>query len=189
MHAALQKVKVGPEYREQNKKNNFPTAFRIKHMLGMAVSFPLPPRLQAMLEALPLDMVAFTPVPVRARHDGWSPARQVAFIHRLALCGSVGTAAGAVGMTRKSAYRLRDRPGAERFAAAWDAAMAMGRSGLRDRAIEHALVGEVRPIFYRGRKVGERTSFNESLTLAVLNLVERQRPGGLARVEREPWDY
>jgi hypothetical protein len=41
----------------------------------MADSYPLPPRLQAILEALPLAELAFAPVPVRARHDGWTPAR------------------------------------------------------------------------------------------------------------------
>lgn len=156
----------------------------------MADSYPLPPRLQAILEALPLAELAFTPVPVRARHDGWTPPRQIAFIHRLALCGSVATAARAVGMTRKSVYNLRERAGAEGFAAAWDRAQAMGRSGALDRAMERALAGEVRPVFYRGRKCGEHVRYNDGLTIAVLNLMERQRPGTIwPRVERDPWDY
>ena len=160
-------------------------------MIGMDDSYPLPPRLQAILETLPLAELAFTPVPVRARRDGWTPARQIAFIHRLALCGSVSTSARAVGMTRKSAYTLRERPGAAGFAAAWDGALAMGQSGQLDRAIERAVAGEVRPVFYRGRKCGEYVRHNDSLTLAVLKLVERQRPGGerWQPVERDPWDY
>lgn len=154
-------------------------------------SCPLPPRLQAILDGLPLAELAFTPVPVRARHDGWSPARQIAFIHRLALCGSVSTSAAAVGVTRKSAYRLRERPGAKSFAAAWDAALAMGQSGRLDHAIERAVAGEVRPVFYRGRKCGEYVRYNDSLTLSVLKLMARQRPGaGWDRArERDPWDY
>lgn len=151
--------------------------------------FALPPRLQAIVDDLPPGALAFAPVPVRARHDGWTPARQIAFIHRLALCGSIGAAARAVGMTRKSAYRLRERPGAESFAAAWDAAQAMGRSAARDRAIERAIHGEVRPVFYQGRKCGEYVRYNDSLTLAVLSLTERQRPGGWESRERDPWEY
>jgi len=154
-------------------------------------SHPLPPRLLAILQDMPLAELAFTPVPVRARHDGWTPARQTAFIHRLALCGSVSTAARAVGVTRKSAYRLRERPGAGSFAGAWDNALAMGQSKRVDHAIEQAIAGEIRPVFYRGRKCGEYVRYNTSLTLAVLKLMERQRPGGdrWATVERDPWDY
>jgi hypothetical protein len=64
----------------------------------------------------------FLPVPLVARHDGWSPVRQGDFIGVLAETGSVTRAAAAVGMSRASAYKLRAAPGAESFAAAWDAA-------------------------------------------------------------------
>ena len=66
---------------------------------------------------------AFHPVPLARRHDGWTPARQAAFIGMLYETRSVVAAAKAVGMGRESAYRLRKRPGAAGFAAAWDAAM------------------------------------------------------------------
>jgi hypothetical protein len=140
---------------------------------------PLPPRLAAILRDMPLGDLAFAPVPVRARQDGWSHARQRAFIECLALAGSVSTAARAVGMTRASAYRLRERAGAESFAAAWDAARAMGQDMRLDHAIERAIAGEVRPVFYRGRKCGERLHFSEGLTIAVLNAIglNRSRPG------------
>ena len=65
---------------------------------------------------------AFHPVPVAARRDGWTPRRQAAFVGMLAETGSVEAACRAVGMGRESAYRLRKRPGAAGFAAAWDAA-------------------------------------------------------------------
>ena len=141
----------------------------------MAKSFPLPPRLQAILDDLPLAELAFTPVPVRARHDGWSPERQSAFIHRLALCGSVSTSARAVGKTRKSVYDLRARPGAESFAAAWDKALGMGQSRQLDIAMERALAGEVKPHFYRGHKCGESIRHNDGLIIAVLKLMWRDK--------------
>lgn len=65
----------------------------------------------------------FHPVPVAARSDGWSAQRQGDFIGWLAATGSVAEAARRVGMGRQSAYRLRARPGAAGFAAAWDAAL------------------------------------------------------------------
>ncbi|MFL6859032.1 MAG: hypothetical protein ACJ8EB_14165 [Allosphingosinicella sp.] len=137
-------------------------------------SYPLPPRLADLAADLPPGILAFTPEAVRARQDGWSEARQRGFILRLALCGSVGRSAAAVGMTRKSAYRLRARPGAEALAAAWDKALACGRDSRVDHAIERAVVGQVRPYFYKGRKCGETVHFNEGLTIAVVNLMARE---------------
>ena len=66
---------------------------------------------------------AFHPVPARARTDGWTPERQADFIGWLAQTGSVQEACAMTGMGREGAYRLRRRPGASGFAAAWDAAL------------------------------------------------------------------
>lgn len=133
--------------------------------------FPLPPRLAALLEDLPLDELAFTPVPLRARRDGWSPECQRAFILRLALCGSASAAARAVGKTRRSAYRLREHEGAESFALAWDKAAQWGQDSRLDFAMERAVAGEVRPYYYRGRKCGENVVYSEGLSIAVLKLM------------------
>src|SRR5688572_6632117 len=65
----------------------------------------------------------FYPVPTRTRRDGWTVQRQADFLGMLAETGSVMGACEAVGMSRKSAYQLRARAGAESFAAAWDAAL------------------------------------------------------------------
>ena len=86
--------------------------------------------------------LAFHPVPQqRRRADGWTPTTQQCFIRALEAMGSVGQAARAVGMGRRSAYRLRDRPGAEGFAAAWDQAISMGRMRQFDYAMDRALNG------------------------------------------------
>jgi len=73
----------------------------------------------------------FLPVPLRARADGWTPARQARFVGLLAETGSVSAAARAVGMSRVAAYRLRERAGAESLAHAWDTVMALHRGKLR----------------------------------------------------------
>lgn len=111
-----------------------------------------PDRLANLLADVPEDVLAFSPVPVKARRDGWSVERQRGFMARLALCGCPATAARAVGMSRESAYRLRARPAADGFAAAWEAALGLGECRVDDLAIERALLGEVRPVFYRGRR-------------------------------------
>ena len=71
----------------------------------------------------PRRIPAFHPVPVSNRADGWTPARQAAFIGMLAQTRSVLAAAQSVRMGRESVYRLRRRGGAAGFIAAWDAAL------------------------------------------------------------------
>ena len=55
--------------------------------------------------------------------------RQCAFLAQLYATGSVSAAAKAVGMSRASAYRLRERPGAESFAFAWDRVLTLPGAG------------------------------------------------------------
>lgn len=136
--------------------------------------FGLTPRLLALLQDMPLEELAFTPVPVRGRRDGWTVERQKGFILRLALGGCVTLAARAVGMTRKSAYRLRDRPGAGSFAASWDKAAGWGRDRTLDVSLERALCGERVPIVRNGRCVGEVLRHDNRLAMAVLNALDRR---------------
>ncbi|WP_296681247.1 hypothetical protein [Novosphingobium sp.] len=92
----------------------------------------------------PADIAApaFTPVPLaRTRHDGWTVPRQSAFLRALCVTGSVSSAARMVGMSRKAAYALRARAGAESFAAAWNRALGEGRERAFDWLMERALNG------------------------------------------------
>jgi hypothetical protein len=61
--------------------------------------------------------------PRNIRRDGWTVDRQLGFLAALSRTRSVTRAARAVGMSRESAYRHRDRPHAALFAAVWDRAM------------------------------------------------------------------
>ena len=65
----------------------------------------------------------FDVAPTRKRHAGWTAERQRKFIEHLALTGNVGEACALVGVASSSAYRLRNKAGAESFARAWDAAL------------------------------------------------------------------
>ena len=67
--------------------------------------------------------IRFKPVQLKARHDGWTPARQIRFIEELAATKSLTRACRSVGMSRASAYKLRDRPEATQFRLAWDVAL------------------------------------------------------------------
>jgi len=89
----------------------------------------------------------FHPVPVARRADGWRPLLQGDFIGHLAETRSVIEACRRVGMGRESAYRLRKRPGAAGFAAAWDAAL-----GKRHAAVDLASAKATGlPAYYRWR--------------------------------------
>ena len=128
------------------------------------------------------DPLAFTPVPVLARHDGWTPLRQRDFILALSVMGSVLHAARAVGKTKQSAYTLRKRPGAASFARAWDAALQMGYDQALGEAIERATHGVIAPRFYKGKQVGTRLRYDFRLALAALSEPQpRPQPQSRAR--------
>ena len=119
----------------------------------------------------------FTPVPVRPRHDGWTPERQVAFIEALAQCGCVDEACDRVGMGRSSAYELRERDNADSFRAAWEAALDHAVQRLSDVAFSRAIKGVSRPVFYKGELIGERRYFDERLTMFILRYRDPVRYG------------
>jgi hypothetical protein len=97
----------------------------------------------------------FYPVPIRTRSDGWTALRQANFLGMLAETGSVLGACEAVGMSRKSAYQLRARRGAESFAAAWDVALGAPWRKVTVGDLEFlAHHGLIRLKFFRGRYRG-----------------------------------
>lgn len=125
--------------------------------------------------------LAFTPVPVRSRRDGWTPARQATFIAALARTRCVVAAARASGLSFQTAYRLRARPDAGSFAAAWDRALA---GPPLDRPLSgRAIDGVVTPITYRGRQVGERRRYDNRLAVYLLSIL---RPDRYAARGRSP---
>lgn len=114
--------------------------------------------------------IDFTPVPrLRARRSGWSEERQRGFIAALARCGSVSAAAKHVGMTPRTAYKLLDCPGAESFAAAWDAAIDQGYAKVEIDALERALHGSFVPIYRRGKLSKVEHRRNDRLAIALLS--------------------
>ena len=130
-----------------------------------------------------MELLRFTPVPMRARHDGWTAADQREFIRRLARGHSVGEAARALGHSRQSAYALRARRGAEEFARAWIHAQRLGRDAAEARRcagtpdLLHAFETMLVPRFYRGRLVGfvQRQDHAAALrTLAELDRFEEE---------------
>jgi hypothetical protein len=62
--------------------------------------------------------------PPRTRRDGWTPERQLRFLDALAETRSIAKAAASAGMSRESAYRLRNRRAGALFGVLWDRALA-----------------------------------------------------------------
>jgi hypothetical protein len=127
----------------------------------------------------PPALLDFAPVPVAPRAGGWTPEKQRAFIEALADCGSVPQAARAVGMGVEGAYRLRRRPDAAGFAAAWDAAYAAMTQHLTDAAFARAIHGVRNPVFFQGEVIGERVQYDERLTRFLLERHDPLRHGYL----------
>ena len=80
-------------------------------------------------------MLVFTPyLHPHPRSNSITPERQRRFVATLAATGIVTQAARSIGKSMEALYRLRAKPGAEGFAAAWDAALERGVQRLEDCA-------------------------------------------------------
>ena len=121
--------------------------------------------------------IEFEPAQLRPRHDGWTAARQIAFIEILAATKCVDEACRRVGMSDTSAYELRNRPCGAAFSKAWDLALEFQLDRLEQAAIERSINGVPRPIFHKGEQVGEWRHYDERLTMFLLRARRPQRYG------------
>ena len=114
-------------------------------------------------------LLDFMPVPhVQPRSNTITPDVQRAFIAQLAATGIVKDAARHAGKSLEALYKLRQRPGAEGFRAAWDAALDRGVSRLEDSALARAINGEERLILHGGKVVAAERRHNEQLVMFFL---------------------
>jgi hypothetical protein len=128
----------------------------------------LPPKQQPSEQQPSARKIAFEPVQLRVRHDGWTADKQIRFIEALAGSKCVDEACRQVGMSDTSAYRLRNRPCGAAFRRAWDAALDCQVHRLEQAFIDRAINGVPRPIFYKGEQVGEWRYFDERAAMFVL---------------------
>jgi hypothetical protein len=98
----------------------------------------------------------FSPAPTRKRHSGWTAERQRIFIERVALTGNVGEACALVGLSSSSFYRLCQKPGAENFVRAWQAARILAATRGSAIAWDRATNGRVERFYKDGELVMER---------------------------------
>lgn len=106
-------------------------------------------------------LLTFAPyVHKQPRRNAITPDRQRAFIAALAASGTVTQAARTIGASLEALYKLRHRPGAEGFSAAWDMAIERGIARLEDCAVELAIAGEELPIVSAGKLLGTYRKHN-----------------------------
>ena len=114
----------------------------------------------------------FTPAPTRKKHSGWTAERQRKFIEHLALTGSVGESCALVGVASSSAYRLRNKAGAESFARAWDAALSLATTRLAAIAFDRALNGRAERFYKDGELAMERKTPSDYLLTWLLSRLD-----------------
>jgi hypothetical protein len=122
----------------------------------------------------------FDTAPTRKRHAGWTAERQRKFIEHLSLTGSVGEACALVGVASSSAYRLRNKAGAEGFSRAWDAALSLAPTRLSAIAFDRAINGRAERFYKDGELVMERRIPSDHLLTWLLSRLDPLRFGSPA---------
>lgn len=123
-------------------------------------------------------LLGFAPVPhVAPRRNSITAERQRAFIAHLAATGIVRQAAKQIGASLEALYKLRSRPGAEAFSAAWDEAVDRGVQRLEDCALASVIEGEERLVVSGGKVLGVERRRNAALTMFFLKNRRPQRYG------------
>ena len=119
----------------------------------------------------------FEPVKLRYRHDGLTPARQVALVQAFAACGCVREACAKVGVSHEAVYALRRRPDAQSFRLAMDLALDGAADRVEDAVYNRAINGVEVPHYYKGELVGTHRRYDERLALFILRYRKPARYG------------
>ena len=129
--------------------------------------------IESVADIVPAPIVPeFTPAPTRKRNAGWTAERQRKFIAHLALTGHAGEAAGLVGLSSSSAYRLANKAGADSFSRAWDAALRLAATRAAAIVWDRALNGRVERFYKDGELVMERRIPSDHLLTWLLSRLD-----------------
>lgn len=105
----------------------------------------------------------------KPRHNAWTQTKMAAFLRELAASQSVAGAARSVGMSRQSAYRLKNRLAATPFALGWEVALEAGFAQLAHAMMDRAINGVEVPHYYQGELVGTSRAYDERLAIWIAN--------------------
>ena len=99
-----------------------------------------------------------SPRPPKTRRDGWTADRQLRFLDALGRTRSVREAAKLAGMSRESAYRLRERRDGVLFALLWDRILEWRPGEVHNEPLTDGRVMRLLGTHFR-RERGEFTGF------------------------------
>lgn len=101
-----------------------------------------------------------------ARLTKLTPEKVAKFLEVLADTANVTKAAKAIRMARPYLYELKAKD--KRLSAAWDVAVTYGTAALEDEAVRRAMEGTLKPVFYKGAKVGTIREYSDTLLIFLL---------------------
>jgi hypothetical protein len=132
-------------------------------------------------------LLGFAPAPhTRPRRNSITAAKQRAFVAHLAATGIVAEAARHIGASLEALYKLRHKPGAEGFAAAWDEAVERGVLRIEHGALQRAIEGVERPIVSGGKLLGYHRVHHEGLVMFLLRQRRPERYGATIQLALKP---
>jgi DNA-directed RNA polymerase specialized sigma24 family protein len=112
-----------------------------------------------------------------------TPRRQrAAFLRQLERCLTVAEAAARAGVNRGTLYRWKEKDA--EFARRWREKIARHVEETADTIALQANRPEVRPFFYKGKRMGEHQRFNHRLLMHVQNRLDTERRRADDRAER-----
>jgi hypothetical protein len=124
-------------------------------------------------DVVPAPQVSeFMPAPSRKRRTGWTAERQRQFVEHYALTGHVGEACALVGLSSSSFYRLCNRPGADSFVAACNAARILATTRASAIVWDRAVNGRVERFYKDGELVLERRIPSDHLLTWILSRLD-----------------
>lgn len=112
--------------------------------------------------------------------DGWTAERQRQFLVAIAQGACVTRATALVGMSRQSAYALRDSARGAAFALGWRAAVLRSRDVLADTLMDRAFFGVRETITYDDGAMTTRHRHDNALAYRMLVRLDRRADAALA---------
>ncbi|MCA1199092.1 hypothetical protein K9B35_14030 [Sphingomonas sp. R647] len=113
-------------------------------------------------------------VPDAQRYDGWTPEKQKRFLTALARGHNVTKACAIVGMSRQTAYALRDSARGAAFALGWKAAQLRSRDCLADELMDRAFNGVRESVTGDNGSITTRHRYDNQLAWKMLNRLDKR---------------
>jgi hypothetical protein len=113
-------------------------------------------------------------VPDAQRYDGWTPEKQKRFLTALARGHNVTKACAIVGMSRQTAYALRDSARGAAFALGWKAAQLRARDSLADELMDRAFNGVRESVTGDNGSITTRHRYDNQLAWKMLNRLDKR---------------